>query len=95
MYEYNGQNVSSRPMGVGTEGLGFDKPQTDPLFQPIPARRSVWSQLFSTAPQVVHTQQVVPVGIGGTTGGSVAGLQGQLAMQALTDFEAAAKKGGQ
>lgn len=95
MYQYNTNNRGSNIMGIGSEGFGFDKPQTDPVYMPIPPVRSVWQQLFSTKPNVVHSQQVVPVGIGGTTGGNVAGLQGQMALQALTDFEASSKKGGQ
>jgi len=91
MYSYNTHNVGSRPFGIGVEGFGFDKPQTDPLYQPIPARRSVWSQIFSTAPQVVHQQQVTPVGLTGN--GSISGIQGQMALSALADFEAKAQKG--
>lgn len=90
-YRYNSQNTGNALIGVGAEGMGFDKPQTDPLYMPIPFVRSVWSQLMTTKPNVNHVQGVTPVGITGN--GSIAGLQGTIALQALSDFEAQAKAG--
>ena len=87
---YNNHNPGSKPMGIGVESFGFSSGQTDPLNMPIPKVRSVWGQIFSTHPQVRHTQGVVPVGLTGN--GSINGLQGQMALSALSDFEAAAKE---
>jgi len=89
MYGYNGNNYASGPLGIGVDALGFNKPQTDPVYMPIPPVRSVWGQLQTTKPNVQHIQGVTPVGITGN--GSIAGLQGSLALAALSDFEAAAK----
>lgn len=88
-YGYNGQTFSNGPLGVGVEGMGFNRPQTDPIYQPIPAVRSVWAQLRTVTPNVDHVQGVTPVGLTGN--GSISGMQGTLALAALSDFEAAAK----
>jgi len=89
MYSYNGNNIASQPLGIGVEALGFNKPQTDPRYMPIPFVRSVWKQLRTVTGNVQHVQGVTPVGLTGN--GSISGLQGTLALAALSDFEAAAK----
>lgn len=89
MYSYNPQGYGNRPLGIGVEGLGLNKPQTDPRYLPIPPVRAVRAQLRVTKPNQMHTQGVTPVGLTGN--GSISGLQGTMALQALSDFEAAAK----
>lgn len=89
MYSYNPQGYGNRPLGIGVEGLGLNKPQTDPRYLPIPPVRAVRSQLRTLSPNVQHYQGVTPVGLTGN--GSISGLQGTMALQALSDFEAAAK----
>lgn len=88
MFSYNPNGYGNRPLGIGVEGLGLNKPQTDPVYMPIPPVRSVWGQLRTIKPNVMHVQGVTPVALTGN--GSMTGLQGTMALTALSDFEAAA-----
>lgn len=71
-------------IGTGTERLGFMKPQTDPLYAPYDLRHSVRGDLKPTALGTLKLEQLFqPVGIRGNG----VYLQGQMALQALAQFQ--------
>lgn len=72
------------PIGIGVEGMGFLRPQTVPLVNPYPVRRTIERDMFpySPAEQVMTYPKVPDISLSGN-GGT---LQGQMALQNLLDL---------
>lgn len=70
--------------GVGTEGLGLMKPQTDPIYAPYDRRHTVRGDLVPTGEGINKLiQDFQPVNIRGNG----VYLQGQMDLQALAQFQ--------
>ena len=75
-------------VGVGTGRMGFDKPQSDPLYWPVPPDRAVRDSMAPLLGGYMKTvQEVTPVSIKGNG----AELTGAIALQALAQFQAGSK----
>lgn len=71
-------------IGVGVEGLGLMKPQTDPIYAPYDRRHSVRGALVPTGEGINKlVQDFQPVSIRGNG----VYLSGQMALQALAQFQ--------
>jgi hypothetical protein len=71
-------------IGVGTEGLGLSKPQTDPLYAPYDRRHTVRGDLVPTVPgyhKLVQDFQSVSLRGNGIM------LQGAMDLQKLAQFQ--------
>ena len=72
-------------LGTGAERMGLLKPQTDPLYQPVPYYRAVKGDLGPLRGALMVTSQMGPTV---SLQGSGAQLTGALALQALAQFDA-------